>query len=296
MTKEGTPRRGSLQFTPRKRAKRLLPRVRSWAKGEGVLGFIGYKVGMTTAMVVTTNPQSPFAGREVVKAATVVEVPPMILRAIRLYKKTPYGNKLITETSNVKDLPDADFARLVFEAQTKKAGFPRKTPDYAELAYGGDLEATVKFFTENINKEIKVSEIFKDNDFLDITGVTKGKGLQGPVRRFGVRLLPSKVEKSRRKPGSLGPWTPERTPWQAPMAGQTGYHTRTEYNKQILKIGEKLNPKSGWKRYGKIKSEYMLVLGSVQGPAKRTLVLRRPHRKGGYAQNLQHIIMDGEKQ
>ena len=99
MAQHGKPRRGSLQFSPRKRSKTPLPRVRSWPKGEGVLGFVGYKVGMASAKIKTTNPQSPFTGKEIVKSVTVLEVPPLILRAVRLYKKTAYGSKILTEFS-----------------------------------------------------------------------------------------------------------------------------------------------------------------------------------------------------
>jgi large subunit ribosomal protein L3 len=61
------------------------------------------------------------------------------------------------------------------------------------------------------------------------------------------------------------------------MAGQMGYHQRTEYNKRILKIGnngEEIVPKGGFLHYGVIKNNYVLVKGTVQGPAKRMVVLR----------------------
>ena len=297
MVKDGKPRRGSLQFSPRKRARKALPRVRSWPEAEGVMGFIGYKVGMLTAVVKTTNSESPLSGKKISKAATVVEVPPLVLRAVRFYKKTEYGSKVTGEIANVKDLAGAkaDSVRLIFETQPKKAGFPKKLPEEVEIAYGGDVEAAAKFAAERLNKEVRFEEIFALGEFADFTGVTKGKGLQGPVKRFGVKLLPHKAEKSRRKPGSLGPWTPKRTPWQVPMAGQMGYHTRTEHNKQILKIGSgEINPKSGWKRYGVVKSDYVLILGTIPGPAKRTLVIRKPSRANGkIPYELQGMVMDG---
>jgi large subunit ribosomal protein L3 len=277
----------------------MLPRVRSWPEAEGVLGFVGYKVGMLTVMVKALAAQSPVAGKPRSKPATVIEVPPMILRSVRLFKKTPYGSKIITEVTNEKGLSgvEADFARLVFETQPKLAGFPKKLPEEIEIAYGGDLESVVKFAAENFNKELKFTEVFSAGEFADFTGVTTGRGLQGPVKRFGIKLLHHKAEKSRRKPGSLGPWTPKRTPWQVAMAGQMGFHARTEYNKQILKIGNgDINPKSGWKRYGVVKSDYALVMGTVSGPPKRALVIRKPTRAGGASSyELNTVIIDGEE-
>ena len=100
MTKKSKPRRGSLQFSPRKRARKLIPRVRSWsAKAEGLLGFIGYKVGSLTAIVEVTDKNSRLAGKEKSLHTTVIEVPFMTLRAIRLYKKSHYGASVIGDYS-----------------------------------------------------------------------------------------------------------------------------------------------------------------------------------------------------
>ena len=54
MGQSHAPRHGSMQFWPRKRARRMYPRVRSWAdcKDAKPLGFAGYKVGMTHVIYV----------------------------------------------------------------------------------------------------------------------------------------------------------------------------------------------------------------------------------------------------
>ena len=62
-----------------------------------------------------------------------------------------------------------------------------------------------------------------------------------------------------------------------------GYHNRTEYNKKILKIGtekeiKNVNPKAGFDNYGIIKNEFVIIAGSVAGPAKRAINLREPIR------------------
>jgi len=60
-----------------------------------------------------------------------------------------------------------------------------------------------------------------------------------------------------------------------------GFHQRTEYHKRIMLIGEneeEINPKGGLINYGKIKGDYLLVLGSVPGPKKRLIRLRKTIR------------------
>ncbi len=67
-----------------------------------------------------------------------------------------------------------------------------------------------------------------------------------------------------------------------PMAGQMGYFTRAVYNNKIIEINsikeKDINPKQGFKHFGKIKTDYMIVYGSIQGPAKRQLLITVPLR------------------
>jgi large subunit ribosomal protein L3 len=70
------------------------------------------------------------------------------------------------------------------------------------------------------------------------------------------------------------------------MSGQLGLFTRTHYNFKIIDFGDiaekDINPKSGFKKYGKINTSYIVVKGSVQGPSKRQIVLTpasRPTKK-----------------
>ena len=92
-----------------------------------------------------------------------------------------------------------------------------------------------------------MTDVFNEGQQVDIHSVTKGKGTCGPVKRFGISLKAKKSEKVRRNPGSLGPWKGQtHIMWKVAHAGQTGFHQRTEYNKQIIRVeGEldNLNPK-----------------------------------------------------
>lgn len=84
--------------------------------------------------------------------------------------------------------------------------------------------------------------------------------------------------------GTQGPWNPSYVLRQVPQAGQVGCHQRTEYNKRILKIGEKpeeILPKGGFLNYGVIRNKYILIHGSIPGGVKRLVRLRDPIRVKG---------------
>ncbi|MCJ2512684.1 MAG: 50S ribosomal protein L3, partial [Candidatus Thermoplasmatota archaeon] len=100
MPKRHRPRHGSIGYSPRKRAASEVPRFSSWpdiSDGPRIQGFAGYKAGMTHALVVDYRKTSTTSGQEVQIPVTVIEVPPMKVAAVRLYKETPYGLKTITE-------------------------------------------------------------------------------------------------------------------------------------------------------------------------------------------------------
>ncbi|PJE81531.1 50S ribosomal protein L3 [Candidatus Pacearchaeota archaeon CG10_big_fil_rev_8_21_14_0_10_32_42] len=123
--------------------------------------------------------------------------------------------------------------------------------------------------------------ILLKSQLVDLRGLTKGKGLSGPVKRFGITLKAHKSEKGVRRPGSLGPWHPARVTFRAPMAGQLGMFTRIVYNSKIIDLGKSENKEElkNIKNFGNIKTDYVLVKGSVQGPAKRQLIITSPLRE-----------------
>ena len=71
MPKHNKPNRGSMAFSPRKRARSETPHISSWAAVEGddpkILGFAGYKVGMSHIMAVDYRKKSTTAGQEIVR-------------------------------------------------------------------------------------------------------------------------------------------------------------------------------------------------------------------------------------
>ena len=136
-----------------------------------------------------------------------------------------------------------------------------------------------------LGKEIKPSDVFREGELVDVISITKGKGTAGPVKRFGVKIQTRKAQKKRRHVGSLGSERPGKVLWTVPQAGQLGFFRRTEFNKRVLKIGEdgkEITPKAGFKRYGVVKSNYIIVEGSVPGPKKRLIMLRPAIRAWRY--------------
>ncbi len=311
MAKKQRPKRGSLAFYPRVRASDHVGRVRSWPWLAEVapLGFPGYKAGMTHVHMIEDRPNAPDRGREVVKAATIIDCPPVKPVALRLYHANKYGRFVKTEAwtdkidkdlrRRIKSLPKevdpgkhlAQIESLVDEAVDLSLivhTVPRETkikkkPDLMELAIGGSsVEDKLEYGKKVLGQQVSVSDVFKPGEVVDVTAVTKGKGFQGPVKRFGIRIRSRKTNDARRNPGTLGPWHPHQIMWTVPMAGQTGYHQRTEYNKRILRIAssdqEPITPKGGFLRYGEVSGEYVVVAGSVPGATKRLINLRKPLR------------------
>jgi large subunit ribosomal protein L3 len=328
MTRHHQPRKGSVAFSPRKRAAKQSPRIKSWPQVEetGLLGFTGYKVGMTHVMMTDNRKNSPTEGMEISTPVTVLEVPPVVVMGIRAYKKTTYGLKTMMDVmasdlsedllrkiplpeeydtdSNLEKLKekiDTIFdIRVLIHTNPKSASVPKKKPEIIECGLGGaSVAEKLEYAASVLGKEINAGDVFSDGEHVDSIAITKGKGFQGPVKRWGVRIQYGKAARSSkgRHVGSLGPWSPERTMWTVPQAGQMGYHKRTEYNKKILKIADAseadaVNPEGGFVRYGLVKNNYVLVKGSLPGPTKRLVILRkamRPHRKHNDAPEISYI-------
>jgi len=314
--KTHAPRRGSLGVRPRKRAEELVPKVRNWPSinlpEPRLLGFIAYKAGMTHVHLIDDHPGSPTYGKEVFRPVTILEAPPVIPIALRVYRHVPGVGLLAFKDvwieppkeleiwrriptyaptqnleSRIKEIQNAidSIARIsvVVATQPKKVGgLSKKTPDLLEVVIGGgDIQSRLDYALKILGKEVDVRSAFSEGQYVDIIGITKGKGFQGVIKRFGVKELPRwhKHRKGSRRVGSRGPTIGALS--TVPQAGQMGFHRRTEYNKRILKIGEngfEITPAGGFPHYGIVRSTWIMIEGTVFGPPKRPIVLRWPIR------------------
>ncbi len=340
MSEYNAPRRGSLSYYPRVRAKKETPSIKGFGVENKPLNFLCYKAGMVQVMGKNAHKASPTFNQEVVAPATVVECPPLRVFGVRAYEKAEIGYAVLSdviadntnkelkrkivnfkEKSNKpqsdkgnegkkvnpsgdkdsyaiadfeKELNEIEYFTLLVQTQPSF----KKKPDLSEVFIGGTKEQQLSYAKEKLGKELGIEEVFKEGDLLDVKAVTKGKGFQGPVKRFGVRTFRPK-HKKQRVVGSIGPWHPNTVMFTVARPGQMGYHNRTEVNKKIIKISKndkEVNPKSGFKNYGLIKGTYALVFGSMPGPVKRCVALRKSLRpvqqKGVQLASIEKIILN----
>ncbi|HIH88744.1 TPA: 50S ribosomal protein L3 [Candidatus Bathyarchaeota archaeon] len=315
MPRPRSPRKGSKSFYPRRRASHFNGRIQHWpdvTEGPQLLGFAGYKAGMTHLYQVEDRAKVPEFGQEVKVAATVIEAPPMLVCAIRSYKETYDGYKVLTEAwmieptkdiikaTKVKKTSDAakelekltstkDKAkeiRILAATQPKLASLEKNIPDLIEIKVGGGtLDQQLEYAKGLLGKTVSASQVFKLGETVDLSGVTKGKGFQGPVKRFGIRILQNKSRKQIRAVASIAPVAPRTIHPHVARAGQMGSHQRVDFNKRILLLGNegaKVSPAGGFNRYGQVKSEYIVIKGSVQGTPKRLIRMRKSVRDSTY--------------
>jgi large subunit ribosomal protein L3 len=324
MPSKSRPRRGSLAYSPRKRAKSQVPKYHSWPEynGEPVLqGFAGYKVGMTHVVMVDDHKNSPTEGKDITVPVTIVEIPPMKVAAVRVYTKDTYGMRAMTEVWPEKPekilegritLPKKSTAEettaaireaigagkvyevfcLAYTQPGELTGVPKKVPDLMETRVaGGSMEDRFEFALSMIGEDIVASSVFKQGQYVDVTAITTGKGTEGPVKRWGIQVRKHKHARGGKKRhiGNLGPWTPHHVRWQVPGTGQMGYQQRTEFNKRVLKISEnaeEINPAGGFLHYGIVRNPYVMIKGSVPGPTKRLIRLRPAIRQAEHVERI----------
>jgi large subunit ribosomal protein L3 len=259
---------------------------------------------MTYAIAIDNRQASMTYGKEIVIPLTTLEAPPMLACAVRAYTMTYEGLQTFGEAWMEK--PSKDFERvisvpekfpteeglkkieenldkltdlrLIMATQPRQAKQRKKAPDLIEVKIGGgSLKDRFEYAKKLIGNEVKVADFVKDGQAVDAIGITKGKGIQGPVKRWGIRRKFHKARKTVRQVGSIGGWTPHYVMYSVPRAGQMGFHQRTEYNKLVIKVGNngsEITPKGGFLRYGNIDSDYVALKGTVPGTTNRLILMR----------------------
>jgi large subunit ribosomal protein L3 len=302
-----------MQVWPRVRAKRIYPRISRFtgpaAKEAKLRGFAGYKAGMTHIIITDAKKTSMTKGEDVRLPVTIVECPPIRIAGVRFYKHQYTGiqpafdiiAKADKELGRKIDAPkkeskrkiadvkpeEFDQLKIIVQTQPKMTGIGKKKPEIFEVCVGGKKEEQLAFAKEHLGKEVSVKEVFAPGELVDIHAVTTGKGFQGPVKRFGVRVRHHKSEKTKRGPGVIaGGWSAQgQTMFRVAHAGQMGYHNRVDYNKQIFMISDdpkQVNVSGGYINYGNVKTTYLILKGSIIGPKKRIVRLEkalRPNKK-----------------
>ncbi|MHB8566010.1 MAG: 50S ribosomal protein L3 [Nitrososphaerales archaeon] len=311
--KHNAPRRGSLAFYPRARHQTLVPRIRTWT-GRGIdkptlLGFPAFKAGMAQVITIDDREKTPNFGKPLFNPVTILAAPYVTVFGIRAYsKKGPnsfafadifadnideelrdrisHGKKskndgqggIFKVQENLKIIDS--FAALI-GVVPNETGLPIKNPQVQEIGVsGGDVKSQFEYLKTILGKQVKATELLKPGTYVDAMAITKGKGFEGVITRFGVKRKQHKSRKTVREVGVISPWHPASVMWTVPRAGQMGFHQRLARNSRILAVGNAqqspVTPSGGFPHFGDIRGEYIVLRGSVPGPVKRLIDLRLP--------------------
>lgn len=301
--------RGSMQFWHRRRASRELSRARNYVKTSATPSFsslVAYKAGMTDLTTVDDS-ESPTKNMEILRPVTILEYPHTEMYGIRFYvKDKAYGYETVHT-----EVYDAEVAKKIGLEKAKNNGkashFKDKIAQFSDIsallvAYpdttsmsknhferfesrisAKSVQEKFDFLSTHLGKEIKVADTFKKGEEIDVMAVTKGKGFQGPIKRMGISRLYHKATQKIRHQGTMGSFGMGKVAYTVPHAGQMGYHHRTEHNKRILELGTKetiakINIRGGFSNYGNVRNDYVVLDGSIPGPAKRLIRIRKATR------------------
>jgi len=171
----------------------------------------------------------------------------------------------------------------------------QKKADIMEIQVnGGNVEDKINFAKGLLEKQVRFSDVFAQNEMTDIIGASRGHGNEGVTTRWGTTRLPRKTHRGLRKVACIGSWHPSRLPYTVARAGQNGYHHRTELNKKIYRIGLKetendattdtdlteknITPLGGFPHYGVINNDWVMLKGGIIGPKKRVITFRKTMR------------------
>ncbi len=205
-----------------------------------MFGLIGKKVGMTSVFLDN--------GKNV--ACTVIQAGPCNVTQIKSQEKDGYSAvQLGFDEKKEKSCVKPEIGHF------KKAGV---TPKRKVVEFR-DVTSEVK-----LGQEFNVT-LFSTGDWLDITGISKGKGFQGVVKRHGFAGVGEATHGQHnrlRAPGSIGACsTPSRVFRGMRMAGRTGSDRVTVQNLEIIKVLPEQN--------------LLVVKGSVPGAKGGYLILEK---------------------
>jgi len=190
----------------------------------------------------------------------------------------------------------ATVVRVLAHTQIRKLNLRQKKAHLMEIQVnGGTIQQKVDFAVGLFEKQVPIADVFTQDEMIDIIASTKGKGYQGTTKRWGTRKLPRKTHRGLRKVGCIGAWHPPRVGSTVPRAGQMGYFHRTDGNRKIYRLGKSkstpegktsattefdlteksITPLGGFPHYGVVTQDWLMLKGTVMGPKKRVITLRK---------------------
>ena len=194
-------------------------------------GILGKKIGMTQI----------FTEAGEVVPVTVVEAGPVVVTQVKTIENDGYNAVQVG----------------FVDAKEKSLNKPQK----GHLAVANSLKKHLKEFrVESVDAytEIK-TDVFATGEMIDVTGISKGKGFQGPIKRHGQSRGPeSHGSRYHRRPGSMGACSyPGRVFKNKKLAGHMGSVKVTVQNLEVVRVDAEKN--------------FILVKGAIPG-AKGSVV------------------------
>ena len=202
-------------------------------------GLIGKKIGMTS---IYDN-----SGKNV--PCTILQVGPCIITQIKTEEKDGYSSFQLGFEDKTKESNKATQGHF----KKSKSSPKKKLVEFS--GYEGEFK---------VGDKINVDHFF-EGEYVDVTGISKGKGFQGVVKRHGFSGVGDSTHgqhNRNRAPGSIGAGSdPSRVFKGMKMAGQTGSSKVKVLNLKVVKVMNEEN--------------LLLVKGSVPGHNNSYIIVQK---------------------
>jgi len=200
-------------------------------------GILGRKIGMTQVFAENGN----------LIPVTVVEAAQNVVLQMKSIESDGYEAVQVGFEDKREKLANKPEKGHVAKANTAPKRFVREFSGVDVTGY-------------EVGQEVKV-DIFAAGDVVDVTGISKGKGFQGVIKRHGQSRGPmSHGSRYHRRPGSMGPVAPNRVFKGKLLPGRMGGEQITVQNLEIVKVDVERN--------------LLLIKGNVPGPKKALLKIK----------------------
>lgn len=200
-------------------------------------GILGRKIGMTQV----------FAENGDLIPVTVIEAAPNVVLQKKSAENDGYEAIQLGFDDKREKLSNKPEKGHVAKAETAPKRFVKELRGVEMDAY-------------EVGQEVKV-EIFSAGEIVDVTGVSKGKGFQGAIKRHGQSRGPmSHGSRYHRRPGSMGPVDPNRVFKGKLLPGRMGGEQITVQNLEVVKVDTERN--------------LLLIKGNVPGPKKSLITVK----------------------
>lgn len=208
-------------------------------------GILGRKMGMTQ---VFTN-----TGKLI--PVTVIEVEPNVISQIKTKEKDGYNAIQLAFSTKREKLSSKPEMGHLKKANTTPKRFLKEIRDMENPGY-------------ELGQELK-ADLFEAGEIVDVTGISKGKGFQGVIKRNNQTRGPmSHGSQYHRGVGSLGSRLPKRVLPGKILPGHMGVEKVTIQNLEVVSVD--------------LNNNVILVKGNVPGPKKSLVIIRSSikHPKG----------------